>query len=168
MARFALIFVLGLIVLVSIRRLDAQTINSADDVQSQPQAPAASGIQHIIWVWFENRDSTAITAQTAPYFTSFAATNVNLTNFFGVTHPSQPNYLDAFSGSNQGVTGDGYCTFPASTDNLAKQLTAAGKSWRVYAQDYPGSCSDVQTHGRRRWSWGGGDVRPKTQSGDGF
>jgi len=68
---------------------------------------------------------------------------VNLTNFFGVTHPSQPNYLDAFSGSNQGVTDDGYCTFPASTDNLAKQLTVAGKSWRVYVQDYPGGCSDT-------------------------
>ena len=88
----------------------------------------------------ENRRQ--ITAATAPYFTSFAAANVNLTNFYGVSHPSQPNYLDGFSGSNQGVTGDGYYTFPASTDNLAKQLAAAGKSWRVYAQDYPGNCFD--------------------------
>ena len=62
-----------------------------------------------------------------------------------MSHPSQPNYLDAFSGSNQGITGDGYCTFPASTDNLAKQLAVAGKSWRVFAQDYPGNCSDLQT-----------------------
>ncbi|MEY2504951.1 MAG: phosphatidylinositol-3-phosphatase, partial [Verrucomicrobiota bacterium] len=80
---------------------------------------------------------------TAPYFASFAAANVDFTNFYGVTHPSQPNYLDGFSGSNQGVTGDGYATFSASTDNLAKQLAAAGKSWRVYAQNFPGSCSDT-------------------------
>jgi len=146
MARlFVSLLAFSAIVLVSIRRLDAQTTNMADDVQLQSQTEAASGIQHIIWVWFENRETTAITAATAPYFTSFAAANVNLTNFYGVSHPTQPNYLDAFSGSNQGVTNDNYVTFPASTNNLAKQLAAAGKSWRVYAQDYPGNCSNVTT-----------------------
>src|SRR5437016_10065656 len=137
-----LILVLGVIGLVSIRRLDAQASNIADEVQPETQTGAVSGIQHIIWVWFENREASQITAATAPYFTSFAAANVNFTNFYGVTHPSQPNYLDAFSGSNQGVTDDSYHTFPATTDNLAKQLTTAGKSWRVYAQDFPGSCFD--------------------------
>ena len=143
MARsLASILVLGVIVFVSIRRLDAQAIKIAGDVQPQSQTAAVSGIQHIIWVWFENREATAITAATAPYFTSFAAANVNLTNFYGVSHPSQPNYLDAFSGSNQGVTDDGHYTFPASRDNLAKQLAVAGKSWRVYAQNYPSVCFD--------------------------
>ena len=54
--------------------LDAQMNNS--DREAQPHSPTAtvSGIEHVIWVWFENRDSTAITPQTAPYFTSFAAT----------------------------------------------------------------------------------------------
>jgi hypothetical protein len=130
-------------VLALIRALTAQTTNLVSD--AQPQAPAASvsGIEHIVWVWFENREASAITPATAPYFASFAAANVNFTNFYGVTHPSQPNYLDGFSGSNHGVTGDGYATFPASTDNLAKQLAAAGKSWRVYAQNFPGGCSDT-------------------------
>ena len=138
----ALVVVFGVIVLVSIPRLDAQAINIADSIQLQSQPTAAGGIQHIIWVWFENREASAITSVTAPYFTSFAAANVNMTNFYGVSHPSQPNYLDAFSGSNQGVTNDGHFTFPASVDNLAKQLAAAGKSWRVYAQNFPGSCFD--------------------------
>jgi hypothetical protein len=115
---------------------------SAEEVQPQAQAETVSGIQHIIWIWFENRELSQITAATAPYFASFAAANVNFTNFYGVTHPSQPNYLNAFSGSNQGVIDNNYCTFPASTDNLAKQLATAGKSWRVYAQNFPGSCFD--------------------------
>ncbi|MEY2488959.1 MAG: phosphatidylinositol-3-phosphatase, partial [Verrucomicrobiota bacterium] len=134
---------LAVVVLVSIPRLDAQTIKKPRAIQQEAPTAAGSGIQHIVWVWFENREASAITSVTAPYFTSFAAANVNLTNFYGVSHPSQPNYLDGFSGSNQGVTGDGYCTFPASTDNLAKQLAVAGKSWRVYAQNFPGSCSDT-------------------------
>lgn len=111
----------------------------------QVQTTPIPGVNHIIWVWFENRESTAITPATAPFFSSFAAANVNFANFFGVEHPSQPNYLDAFSGSNQGVTNDNHFTFPASVDNLAKQMAVAGRSWRVYAQDYPGGCSDADT-----------------------
>ena len=125
--------------------LDAQTNTGAGDVRLSSQPAAVSSVQHIIWVWFENRESSAITAATAPYFANFALAHVNFTNFYGITHPSQPNYLDAYSGSAQGVTGDGYATFPAAVDNLASQLNAAGKSWRVYAQNYPGGCSDVQT-----------------------
>src|SRR5438105_4033468 len=138
----ALILALGVITLVSVRRLDAQANDISDEVQPQAETQTVSGIQHIIWVWFENREASQITAATAPYFTSFAAANVNLTSFYGVSHPSEPNYLDAFSGSNQGVTDDGHYTFPASRDNLAKQLAAAGKSWRVYVQDYPSPCFD--------------------------
>src|SRR5450432_2969595 len=143
MARLlALRLILGVVIPGAILPLDAQTINLAGGVQPQSQTAAVSGIQHIIWVWFENRETTQITATTAPYFTSFAAANVDLTNFYGVSHPSEPNYLDGFSGANHGVTDDGHYTFPASTDNLAKQLAAAGKSWRVYAQDYPSVCFD--------------------------
>lgn len=134
-----LLFTLGTIATLSTTS-GAEATNKDFDPSST--AGASSSIQHIVLVWFENREASQITAATAPYFTSFAAANVNFTNFYGVTHPSQPNYLDGFSGSNQGITNDGYCTFPASTDNLAKQLTTAGKSWRVYAQDFPGSCFD--------------------------
>src|SRR5436305_3625335 len=108
-----------------------------------------AGIDHVIWVWFENREAGDINAASAPTFAGLASTYANLTNYFGVTHPSQPNYLDAFSGSNQGVTDSGHYSF--SADNLAKQLSAAGKSWRVYAQDFPGNCFDGDT------STGGGD-----------
>lgn len=102
-------------------------------------------VNHVIWVWFENREITDITSQTAPFFTSFASANANLTNYFGVSHPSQPNYIDAFSGSNQGITNDNHFTLSATTNNLAKQLSTAGKTWRVYAQDFPGSCFDGDT-----------------------
>ncbi len=128
--------VLAAAVVIFVQALSAQESQLATPIQ---------GINHIIWVWFENRENTAITAATAPTFTSFAASGVNYSNFFGVEHPSQPNYLDAFSGGNQGVTNDNHFTFPASADNLAKQMAAAGRSWRVYVQGYPGNCSDVDT-----------------------
>ena len=115
---------------------------SAEAQYSPQQAPTIDTIQHVILIWFENREASAITASTAPYFASFAAANVNFTNFYGVTHPSQPNYLNAFSGSNQGVTTNDHFSFPPSIDNLGNQLAAAGKSWRVYVQNFPGNCFD--------------------------
>jgi len=135
----------ALAVTVALRCLPA----SADSLHQDNATDGADGavaIQHIVWVWFENREASAINGTSAPYFTSFASANVNLTNFYGVTHPSQPNYLDAFSGSNQGVINDGHYTFPATVDSLAKQMMTAGKSWRVYAQDFPGNCFDGDTY----------------------
>src|SRR5437764_246766 len=109
------LLVLGIAVLAISQEPLAQTdIAVAQDEQSLPET--VSGIDHVIWVWFENRENTSITASAAPYFTSFAAAGVNFTNFYGVRHPSEPNYLAAFSGSTQGVTDDGYYTFPASTN----------------------------------------------------
>ncbi|MBS1792218.1 MAG: VCBS repeat-containing protein [Acidobacteria bacterium] len=104
--------------------------------------PAAGQIRHVVWVWFENRETEAITPATAPTFANFAADNANFTNFYGVSHPSEPNYVAAFSGSTQNILDDGHYSFPATVDNLAKQMSAAGRSWRVFAQNFPGNCFD--------------------------
>src|SRR5438067_9624044 len=66
-------------------------------------APQTTQVNHVFWIWFENEENVAINAATAPTFANFASTYANLTNFSGVSHPSQPNYLDAFSGSNQAI-----------------------------------------------------------------
>ncbi len=55
-----------------------------------------------------------------------------------MTHPSQPNYIALFSGSTQGIADDGVHTISAT--NLVDQLETKGKTWSVFAQDYPGGC----------------------------
>ena len=60
------------------------------------------------------------------------------TNYRAVAHPSEPNYLALFSGSTQGVTDDGVHNL--ARQNLANQLEAAGKTWRVFAQNVPPGC----------------------------
>ncbi|MBV9242308.1 MAG: carboxypeptidase regulatory-like domain-containing protein [Acidobacteria bacterium] len=112
--------------------------------QPTPAQPQTTQVNHVFWIWFENRETTDITAATAPTFDNFANTYARLTNFFGISHPSQPNYIDAAAGSNMGVTDDNVHTFAANgDDNLARQLATAGKSWRAYMQGYPGSCSNI-------------------------
>nr|WP_264176014.1 alkaline phosphatase family protein [Effusibacillus dendaii] len=51
-------------------------------------------------------------------------------------HPSQPNYLDLFSGSNQGVTDDS-CPHPFSAPNLAAELIQAKLTFGGYSEDLP-------------------------------
>ena len=71
-----------------------------------------------------------------PYLYGLGTTYGRADAYEAVTHPSLPNYLAFWSGSTQGVTDDG--THNLSAANLSSQMAAAGRSWRTYAQNYPG------------------------------
>ncbi|MFC4908209.1 alkaline phosphatase family protein [Actinomadura gamaensis] len=95
---------------------------------------------HTLVVVFENHSySQVVGSSSAPYITSLANAGANLTQSYALTHPSQPNYFDLFSGSPQGVTDD-TCPPPGSpysTANLAAEVRAVGKSWGSYNEGLP-------------------------------
>ena len=106
----------------------------------RPSFTPSAGISHVVVVWMENRESSAVTASTMPYLYGLSQTYGRADGFYAVTHPSLPNYLAFWSGSTQGVTDDADHNLAAAS--LSSQMAAAGKSWRTYAQDYPaGGCS---------------------------
>lgn len=61
---------------------------------------------HIVVVIEENHDYDQIVGNSAAAFINNSIINGGLlyTNSHAIEHPSQPNYLDLFSGSNQGVS----------------------------------------------------------------
>jgi hypothetical protein len=74
----------------------------------------------------------------APYINSLANAGANFSNFYAITHPSQPNYLQLFSGSAQGVTGDATPTnVPYTTPNWGAALLGAGYSFGGYSETQP-------------------------------
>ena len=77
---------------------------SAKPAQHAKQA----GPQHIFLIMMENHGFNEIIGnrKDAPYINWLAAHNPMATNYFGVTHPSLPNYLATFSGSFQGIWDD--------------------------------------------------------------
>jgi len=112
--------------------------------------------QHIVEIMMENTSySTIIGNPLAPNINGLADTYGLATNYFGVTHPSEPNYVANIGGSFFGIQDDNqfYCTpDPATTDpncggttvdhtitaqSLGGQLTAAGMTWRGYFQSLP-------------------------------
>ena len=66
-----------------------------------------------------------------------------------LTHPSQPNYFNLFSGATQGITGDGcYTPQSLSAPNLAEELIAAGKTFAHYNEGLPNEGSTACSNGR--------------------
>jgi hypothetical protein len=56
---------------------------------------------HVVIAMFENKKASSIFGNNqAPYINSLAANGAKFTNSFAIEHPSEPNYLDLFSGSN--------------------------------------------------------------------
>ena len=112
--------------------------------------------RHIVEIMMENTSyGTIIGNPLAPNINALANKYGLATNYFGVTHPSEPNYVANIGGSFFGIKDDNqfYCTPAlATTDpncggttvdhtvtaqSLADQLTAAGKTWKGYFQSLP-------------------------------
>jgi len=101
---------------------------------------------HVVVVIEENRGYSQMMnmRNSNSYIHALARRGALFTQSYGVTHPSQPNYLALFSGSTQGVTRNS-CPHTFDNDNLASSLLAAGLSFGSFSESLPAagdlSCS---------------------------
>jgi acid phosphatase len=129
------------------------------------QQPA---FDHIVVVIEENHSfSQIIGSSAAPNINALAASGANIVNAstdpqgnasgsHAVRHPSQPNYLELYSGSNQGTIQDGHpgttsepfsSPPPFTTPNLGAALRNAGYSFATYSQTMPSIGFDGDSSG---------------------
>lgn len=102
-----------------------------------PTLATPPAFDHVILAIFENHASGEVLGSgAAPWMDSLAASGANFTNSYAVTHPSQPNYLDLFSGSDQGVVDD-TCPHTVGTGSLASQLIASGRTFVGWSESLP-------------------------------
>lgn len=108
-------------------------------------APAEPG--RVVLTVLENHEyDEVIGSPEAPYLNRLAKRGALATNYFGVTHPSLPNYLALFAGSTFGIAEN--CTdCVVKGPNLATQLSRAGISWRAYMGGLPHPCFAGAEHG---------------------
>ena len=93
------------------------------------------GFDHVFIIMMENTGyDTLIGNPNAPFINFAAATTGVASNYYGVTHPSQPNYVAATSGALNGVVDDNDITI--DVPNIVDQLEARGKTWKAYMQSY--------------------------------
>ena len=89
--------------------------------------------QHAFIIMMENTSYTSLIGNLNAPFINTAATTYGLaTNYHGVTHPSQPNYIAATSGSTHGVSSDNDVTI--DVPNIVDQLEGSGRTWKAYMQ----------------------------------
>ncbi|WP_333754966.1 alkaline phosphatase family protein [Streptomyces sp. IBSBF 3352] len=92
---------------------------------------------HVVVVIEENRSYESIIGSAqAPYLNQLAREGANLTQFFAITYPSQPNYIALFSGSTQGVKNND-CPHDLPGRSLGSELLQADLSFTGYAEDLP-------------------------------
>lgn len=125
----AAVWVLPLYLCVSVVGLLFGSVNT--QAQSLPHP------DHIVIVIEENRGYGQIIGnKDAPYINALTKRGMLFTQSYGVTHPSQPNYLALFSGTTHGITGD-ECPLELSGDSLASALIARGQSFATYSGSLP-------------------------------
>ncbi|HEX7107164.1 MAG TPA: cell wall-binding repeat-containing protein [Acidothermaceae bacterium] len=105
--------------------------------------PTGTRYSHVVWIWMENKPyGSVIGSSSAPYENTLARQCGLASNYYGVAHPSLPNYLAATGGSTFGVTDDnGPSAHPIAAPSLFSQLTAAGLTWRAYEESMPANCA---------------------------
>ena len=94
---------------------------------------------HVFIVVEENHNYGDVVASASmPYFNGLANKYGLAANYFANGHPSIPDYFMLTTGQTltliDAVTPQ---TFPVSDDNVVRELLAAGKTWKSYAEDLP-------------------------------
>ncbi len=108
-------------------------------VHSPGASAAPPQYDHVVIVIEENHALTQIIGNwtDAPYINQLAEGGVPLNDMSGIVHPSQPNYLELFSGSNQGVVSDSSTLFSFTTPNLGAALIASGRTFAAFSEGLP-------------------------------
>ena len=88
----------------------------------------------------ENEESSSLIGNSAaPYINGLANSYGLATQYYGVSHPSLPNYLALTAGSTFGIASDCTTCWVGAT-NLADQIEAGGRSWKAYLEGMPSAC----------------------------
>ncbi|QDG89489.1 alkaline phosphatase family protein [Pseudarthrobacter sp. NIBRBAC000502770] len=133
---------------------------------TNPGGPPAQGTPgHVFVINLENKNYDTVWGgnSPAPYLAeTLRSQGVLLTNYYGISHNSLPNYLAQISGQPPNdttkqdcrtytefhATGNGPdgtlqgngCVYPKDTQTLAGQLSAQGKTWKGYMEDMQQPC----------------------------
>jgi phospholipase C len=118
----------------------AATPTSASQTPPSPTASALPKFAHVFVMLMENEESSDVIGNgEAPYINSLAQHYGMAANYYGISHPSLPNYLELIGGSTFGIDSDCTDCFVNAT-NLVDQLEGAHKSWKAYMEDMPSPC----------------------------
>jgi acid phosphatase len=108
------------------------------DLPPPPGGGKIPAVSHVFVLVEENHAYESVIGNASmPYTNSLAQRYALATQYFANRHNSLPNYFMLTVGDL--VTTDDLFTGTVTSDNVVRALTAAGKSWKIYAESLPGT-----------------------------
>ncbi|BDD59382.1 hypothetical protein MAP00_004591 [Monascus purpureus] len=105
----------------------------------QPYSPVSfvpgRAFDRFYQVWLENIDYEDAAADENQQW--LASQGILLTNYYGVTHPSEPNYCAAAGGDTFGMDNDDFHQIPSNVSTVVDLLDTRGISWSEYQEHLP-------------------------------
>ena len=109
---------------------------AAHDRSSSKASPR---IDHLYVLMLENHSKSSVIGNAnAPYLSRLASQNTVADHYYGVTHPSMPNYIAAIAGDNFGIQDDeDENVVNLDRPNLVDQLEKKHVRWGAYMDTLP-------------------------------
>jgi phosphatidylinositol-3-phosphatase len=116
-------------------------VGCAGGLVNKIPAPIGKAVSfgHVFLLVEENHNyGEVVGSASMPYLNGLINQYGLATNYFANGHPSIPNYMELTTGQTLTII-DSLTpqTFPVSQDNVVRELLAAGKNWKSYAEDLP-------------------------------
>ncbi|KAE8443951.1 hypothetical protein EG329_001175 [Mollisiaceae sp. DMI_Dod_QoI] len=112
---------------------------TAAEPSSTPLSPVSNvkgaAFDRIVQIWMENTDYDK--AASDPNMQFLASQGITLSNYYAVTHPSEPNYVAVVAGDNFGIDSDDFLQIPANVSTVVDLLDTKGISWGEYQEHIP-------------------------------
>ncbi len=111
----------------------------AADASQSGTSTSAPRLDHVFVIMLENHSQSSVIGDpNAPYMNRLAKHYQMADHYYGVTHPSMPNYLASIGGSNFGVQDDeDENVVNLDRSNLVDQLENHDVRWGAYLEDLP-------------------------------
>ena len=141
---------LGAAVLVGVLPAAAASSSSAVSSAAKP----VPRLNHVFLIMEENNGFTDVIGnRAAPNLNALASKFGLATDYFGISDPSETNYVALLGGATFGINSDdAYWKNKIHAASLISQLDHAGISWKAYLQglphpDYQGICYPAKCNG---------------------
>lgn len=89
----------------------------------------------LIQIWLENTDLNQAASQEV--FQNLSSQGITLTSYYGLTHPSEPNYIGSVGGNFWGLDNDDLEYIPSNISTIVDLLDQKNISWAEYQENMP-------------------------------
>ncbi|KAL2824066.1 phosphoesterase family-domain-containing protein [Aspergillus pseudoustus] len=104
-----------------------------------PESPVSNvpglAFERFYQLWMENTNYEDAAADENMQW--LASQGITLTNYYGVTHPSMPNYCASAGGDTWGMDHDNFVQMPSNISTVVDLLDTKGISWGEYQEHLP-------------------------------